>query len=217
VLQDKSVWRLGGNAPVKVDARVIAATNVDIHEALESGALRQDLYYRLNTFVLRIPPLRSRPEEIPLLLEHFIGRFACLYGCPVVPPSQRLVAACMEYSWPGNIRELQSFTQRLLVQGDEERSIQELQGAARVMTGSADTASSPPEPSLTNLKKLGRQVKSSAEKPAIEKILQETRFNRKAAARRLKISYKGLLRKLREYDLDGKTARLSHANLEIHG
>jgi transcriptional regulator with PAS, ATPase and Fis domain len=217
VLQDKIVCRLGGNTTIRVEARVIAATNVDICEALESGALRQDLYYRLNTFVLRIPPLRSRPEEIPHLLDYFVRRFAGLYGCPPVPPSQKLIAACMEYSWPGNIRELQSFTQRFLIQGDEERSINELRGVGRVMTGHSVAADSTEEDSLTNLKKLGRQVKSSAEKPAIEKILQETRFNRKAAARRLKISYKGLLRKLREYDLDGKTTRLSNGNLEIHG
>jgi len=217
VLQDKAVCRLGGNAPVRVDARVVAATNVDINEALESGALRQDLYYRLNTFVLRIPPLRSRPEEIPLLLEHFIGRFASLFGCPIVAPSERLLAACLEYSWPGNIRELQSFTQRFLIQGDEERSLQELQGSARPILGSALADSSSQDAPSTNLKKLSRKVKSSAEIPAIEKVLQETRFNRKAAARRLKISYKGLLRKLREYDLDGKTARLSGQNAEMHG
>jgi DNA-binding NtrC family response regulator len=217
VLQDKTVCRLGGNIPVIVEARVIAATNVDIHEALESGALRQDLYYRLNAFVLRIPPLRSRPEEIPLLLEHFIRRFARLYGCPVVLPSPSLVAACLEYSWPGNIRELQSFTQRFLIQGDEERSIQELRLESGVTMVSAGADSSPEETPSTNLKNLTRKVKSNVEKPAIEKALQETRFNRKAAARRLKISYKGLLRKLREYDLDGKTARLSDQNVEIHG
>ena len=217
VLQDKTICRLGGNTTIRVEARVIAATNVDICEALESGALRQDLYYRLNTFVLRLPPLRSRPEEIPLLLDHFLRRFSRLYGCPDVSPSQSLIAACMEYSWPGNIRELQSFTQRFLIEGDEERSINELRGVGRVMTGHPVAADSPEEASLTDLKKIARQVKSSAEKPAIEKILQETRFNRKAAARRLKISYKGLLRKLREYDLDGKTSRLSNGNLEIHG
>jgi len=217
VLQDKTVCRLGGNSMVNVDARVIAATNVDISEALETGALRRDLYYRLSTMVLRIPPLRSRPEEIPLLLEHFIGRFAHLYGCPVVSPSQNLVAACLEYPWPGNIRELQGFTQRFLIQGDEERSIQELRGTSRVLTGHPAVENSPGETSATNLKKLTRQIKTSAEKPAIEKILQETRFNRKAAARRLQISYKGLLRKLREYDLDGKTARLSNNDVELHG
>ncbi len=218
VLQDNTVCRLGGSTPIKVGTRVIAATNVDICEALESGALRQDLYYRLNTFVLRIPPLRNRLEEIPVLLEHFIERFARLYGSPVVSPSQRLVAACLEYPWPGNVRELQSFTQRFLIQRDEERSLQELQKSGKVMTGNSAAGTPPGETSLTNLKKIGRQVKCSAEKPAIEKILQETRFNRKAAARRLQISYKGLLRKLREYDLDGKTARLSSGgNIEMHG
>jgi len=217
VLQDKTVCRLGGNTPVKVEARVIAATNIDICEALESGALRQDLYYRLNTFVLRVPPLRSRPEEIPSLLNHFIGRFAPLYGCRIALPSPRLIAACLQYPWPGNIRELQSFTQRFLIQGDEELSIRELQKGATASTGSIDANDSLRETSFTNLKKLGREVKCSAEKPAIEKVLQETRFNRKAAARRLKISYKGLLRKLREYELDGKTSRLSGQAAEIHG
>ncbi len=162
VLQDKTVCRLGGSAPIQVGARVVAATNVDICEALESGALRQDLYYRLNTFVLRIPPLRNRPEEIPVLLGHFIERFARLYGCPAAPPSQRLVAACLEYSWPGNVRELQSFTQRFLIQGDEDRSLQELQGSGRIMMGHPVAVDSPAESSETNLKKLGRQVKSSA-------------------------------------------------------
>ena len=217
VLQDKTVCRLGGSATVKVEARVIAATNIDICEALESGALRQDLYYRLNTFVLRVPPLRSRPEEIPALLNHFIARFAPLYDRPITLPSTRLLAACLQYPWPGNIRELQSFTQRFLIQGDEELSIQELRKAATLSTGIADASDSLREPSFMTLKKLGHAVKCNAEKPAIEKVLQETRFNRKAAARRLKISYKGLLRKLREYELDGETSRLSSQAVEFHG
>jgi two-component system, NtrC family, response regulator AtoC len=217
VLQDKTVCRLGGSTTVKVEARVIAATNVDIREALESGALRHDLYYRLNTFVLRVPPLRSRPEEIPALLNHFIVRFAPLYGCQATTPSTRLLAACLQYPWPGNIRELQSFTQRFLIQGDEELSIRELQKTATVSTGSAAASDAIREASFTSLKKLGRTVKCNAEKPAIEKVLQETRFNRKAAARRLKISYKGLLRKLREYELDDKTSRLSSQAAEIQG
>jgi two-component system response regulator AtoC len=217
VLQDKTVCRLGGSTTVKVEARVVAATNIDICEALESGALRQDLYYRLNTFILRVPPLRSRPEEIPALLSHFIARFAPLYGCQITSPSTRLISACLQYPWPGNIRELQSFTQRFLIQGDEELSIRELQKAETASIRVTDASDSLRETSFTNLKKLGRSVKCSAEKPAIEKVLQETRFNRKAAARRLKISYKGLLRKLREYELDDKTSRLPSQAAEIHG
>lgn len=217
VLQDKTVCRLGGNTTVKVEARVIAATNIDIREALESGALRQDLYYRLNTFVLRVPPLRSRPEEIPALLNHFIRRFAPQYGSQVALPSSRFIAACLQYPWPGNIRELQSFTQRFLIQGDEELSIRELQTSSSVSAGVPVASDALCETSSMSLKKLGRNVKCSAEKPAIERVLQETRFNRKAAARRLQISYKGLLRKLREYELDGKTSRLSGQAAEIHG
>lgn len=217
VLQDKSVCRLGGNTSVKLEARVIAATNIDICEALESGAFRQDLYYRLNTFVLRLPPLRARPEEISPLFQHFIAHFARLYGCPDVCPSPQLLAACLGYSWPGNIRELQSFTQRFLIQGDENRSIQELRGPGTAMTRAVGPAEPTLEAPTTNLKRIGRTVKCGAERPAIEKMLQETRFNRKAAARRLQISYKGLLRKLREYDLDGKTVRSTNHNLEFHG
>jgi len=112
---------------------------------------------------------------------------------------------------------LQSFTQRFLIQGDEELSVRELQKASTLNTGIADASDALRETSLMTLKKLGRTVKCNAEKPAIEKVLQETRFNRKAAARRLKISYKGLLRKLREYELDDKTSRLSSQAAEIHG
>src|SRR5258708_35214055 len=155
VLQDNTVCRLGGSTPIKVGARVIAATNVDIGEALESGALRQDLYDRLSSFVLRIPPLRNRLEEIPVLPEHFIERFARLYGSPVVSLSQRLVAACLEYPWPGNVRELQSFPQRFLIQRDEERSLQELEESGKGMTGNSAASPPPAETSFTNFKKLG--------------------------------------------------------------
>ena len=84
VLQDKAILRLGANTSIRVDVRIIAATNVNVFEALESGALREDLYYRLNTFVISVPPLRLRQVEIPFLIEHFIGRFATDYGCPAI-------------------------------------------------------------------------------------------------------------------------------------
>jgi DNA-binding NtrC family response regulator len=151
------------------------------------------------------------------LLNHFLARFAPLYGCQFAVPSSRLIAACLQYPWPGNIRELQSFTQRFLIQGDEELSLRELQTAATVSTGATVASDALRETSFMSLKKLGRNVKCNAERPAIEKVLQETRFNRKAAARRLQISYKGLLRKLREYELDDKTSRLSSQAAEIHG
>src|SRR5258708_10462248 len=109
-----------------------------------------------------MPRRRNRWEEIPVLLNFFTEGFARLYGSPVVSPSQRLVAACLEYPWPGNVRELQSFTQRFLIQRDEERSLQELQKSGKVMTGNSAAATPPGETSLTNLKKIGRQVNDTA-------------------------------------------------------
>lgn len=216
VLQDKVYCRIGGHESLNADVRVIAATNVDISEALESGRLRRDLYYRLNAFTLRLPPLRSRPDEIPILLDHFIKRFAADYEREVTPRSRRLTAACMEYPWPGNIRELQNFVQRLLIQEDEEQAIKDLQGYEHSMTEGHAAVQPRKEATPIDLKELGRQLKSKTEKPTIEKALQETRYNRKAAARQLKISYKGLLLKLREYGLDGKNP-LGGADLAIQG
>jgi transcriptional regulator with PAS, ATPase and Fis domain len=204
VLQDRIYSRIGGHELLEANSRVIAATNVDISQALEAGRLRQDLYYRLNAFTLRLPPLRSRVDEIPLLLNYFATQFAADYDREPFCFSRRLREACMDYSWPGNIRELQNFVQRLLIQGDEEQAIRELQ----VPGYSGAHAISRPvirEIATIDLKELGRQLKSKAEKPTIEKALQDTRYNRKAAARQLKISYKGLLLKLREYGLDGKS------------
>ena len=206
VLQDRIYSRVGGHELLEANSRVIAATNVDISQALESGRLRQALYYRLNAFTLRISPLRSRADEIPFLLDYFAKRFAADYDREHTGFSPRLQLACMDYPWPGNVRELQNFVQRLLIQGDEEQAIRELQGfersedAEHVVSGAHAKEATP-----LDLKQLARELKSRAEKPTIEKALQDTRYNRKAAARQLKISYKGLLLKLREYGLDGKS------------
>lgn len=216
VLQDKVYCRIGGHELRRANARVIAATNIDIPEALESGKLRRDLYYRLNAFTLRLPPLRARRDEIPLLLDHFVKRFATDYDREIAPLSRRLTAACMEYPWPGNIRELQNFVQRFLIQDDEGQALKELQCYEYSTAHEPAAIEMNKEAGAIDLKELGRQLKSRTEKPTIEKALQETRYNRKAAARQLKISYKGLLIKLREYGLDGKNP-LNGPDLAIQG
>src|ERR1700736_1082226 len=163
VLQDRIYSRVGGHELLEANSRVIAATNVDISQALESGRLRQDLYYRLNAFTLRIPPLRSRVDEIPFLLDYFVKRFAGDYDREPAGFSRRLQAACMEYPWPGNVRELQNFVQRFLIQGDEEQAICELQGYGHL--GDAEHAISrihAREATSMDLKELGRQLKSRA-------------------------------------------------------
>jgi two-component system, NtrC family, response regulator AtoC len=201
VLQDQQFSRLGGRTVIKVDVRILAATNIDIPEALASKRLREDLYYRLNAFTLQVPPLRERKEEIPILLKHFMGHMAERYARPPLPLSPTLLQACQEYSWPGNLRELNNFVKRYLVLGDEKLAIHEL-------TPKKDGGGAPFDPtprsgseSSGGLKSLSRNAKDEAEAEAIAKALDETNWNRKQAAVLLKISYKALLYKIRQYGI----------------
>ena len=93
--------RLGSRSVVKVDVRILAATNINIPEALATKRLREDLYYRLNAFTLSLPPLRERKEEIPILLKHFMSRMSELYARPPLPLSQIMLEACLNHPWPG--------------------------------------------------------------------------------------------------------------------
>jgi DNA-binding NtrC family response regulator len=209
VLQDQQFSRLGSRSVVKVDVRILAATNINIPEALSSKRLREDLYYRLNAFTLHIPPLRERKEEIPILLKHFMTRLSEQYARPPLPFSPDLMQACMSYPWPGNLRELGNFVKRYLVLGDEKLAIHELQprsdgsGAQFEPGPSRSTPDSP-----GGLKGLARSAKDEAEAEAIAKALDETNWNRKQAAAILQISYKALLYKIRQYGIaqQGKIA-----------
>src|SRR5712672_3018807 len=127
VLQDQQFSRLGSRSVIKVDVRILAATNINIPEALASKRLREDLYYRLNAFTLSLPPLRERKEEVPILLKHFMSRMSELYGRPPLPLSPSLLLACANYPWPGNLRELNNFLKRYLILGDENLAVAELQ------------------------------------------------------------------------------------------
>ncbi|HVZ18929.1 MAG TPA: sigma-54 dependent transcriptional regulator [Terriglobales bacterium] len=202
VLQDQQFSRLGSRNIVKVDVRIIAATNIDIPRAIAEKKLREDLYYRLNGFTISLPPLRERKEEIGILLRHFISQVAESYGRPSMTVSPRLMEACERYSWPGNLRELGNFVKRFLILGDEELAINELQAGGPLATGSggAFATSSP-----SGLKGLVRNVKDEAEIEAISKALEQTNWNRKKAAALLKISYKALLYKIRQYDIQRAT------------
>src|SRR6202166_2469557 len=126
VLQDQQFSRLGSRSMIKVDVRILAATNINIPEALANKRLREDLYYRLNAFTLQVPPLRERKEEIPILLKHFMARMSEHYARPPLPYSSELMQACLNYPWPGNVRELNNFVKRYLVLGDDKLAINEL-------------------------------------------------------------------------------------------
>src|SRR3974390_3120634 len=199
VLQDGQFSRLGGRHPVKVDVRVLAATNINISEAIANKMFREDLYYRLSGFVMHMPSLRQRSEEIPMMLRHFMIQVAEKYACPLLPISPRLVKACESYAWPGNIRELENFVKRYLVLGDEDAAVAELE---KVMEPTAVPVPAPrPEPVNADLKQMVKILKNEAEMEAIAAALEENGWNRKRAATVLNISYKALLYKIRQYDI----------------
>src|SRR6202162_5334714 len=212
VLQDQSFSRLGSRSVIKVDVRILAATNIDIPQSLAAKRLREDLYYRLNAFTLQLPPLRERKEEIPVLLKHFMTHMAERYARPQLPLSPQLLEACMAHSWPGNLRELNNFLKRYLILGDEHLAAAELQprhdgnggAAARADAGTKSGDSG------GGLKSLARSAKDEAEGEAIRQTLEQTNWNRKQAAAILQISYKALLYKIRQYGIaEAKSHKLS--------
>jgi two-component system response regulator AtoC len=207
VLQDQQFSRLGSRSVIKVDVRILAATNINIPQALANKSLREDLYYRLNAFTLSLPPLRDRKEEIPILLKHSMTRMAERYARAPLPLSPALLQACQDHSWPGNLRELNNFLKRYLILGDEALAVTELlpkndsSGGAKADAARADAG---------GLKSLARGAKDEAEAQAIARALEQTNWNRKQAAVILQISYKALLYKIRQYGIaETKSHKLS--------
>ncbi len=198
VLQDGSFSRLGSRTSVKVDVRVIAATNIDIKAAIAQKTFREDLYYRLNGFTLKMPPLRERIEEIPILAAHFMRKVAAKYERDPLPISPALMQAFTSYSWPGNLRELENSIKRYIILNDEQAIIEEL-----IPPQSTEAATPGAEQSdgSGSLKHLVRNLKDGAESAAIARTLEGTGWNRKAAASDLQISYKALLYKIKQYNL----------------
>jgi two-component system response regulator AtoC len=199
VLQDGQFSRLGSRSVVKVDVRILAATNINIPEALANKRLREDLYYRLNAFTLSLPPLRDRKEEIPILLKHAMAQMAERYARPPLPLSPMLLQACQDHSWPGNLRELNNFLKRYLILGDENLAAAELQPRNDGGGNSGDASARSGDSG--GLKSLARSAKDEAEAMAITQALEQTNWNRKQAAVILQISYKALLYKIRQYGI----------------
>jgi formate hydrogenlyase transcriptional activator len=123
VLQEHEFERVGGREPIRVDVRVIAATNRDLTAAVADGVFRQDLFYRLNVFPVEMPPLRDRPEDIPVLVEYFIGRYGRKAGKTFRRVSKRTLERLQSYPWPGNVRELQNVIERSVIVSDTDEFI----------------------------------------------------------------------------------------------
>lgn len=196
VAQEHKFFRLGARSPVSIDVRILAATNINITEAIKSGKLRLDLYYRLNTFSIQMPPLRHRREEIPALLKLFMRRVAHRYGRHPRPFTDEFIGVCARHLWPGNVRELYNLVTRHLILGDESAIISELRaGKQEIATAVAHTDGK-------DLKEIVRNLKGATEAQVILDTLEQTSWNRREAARVLNISYKALVYKTRQYGLE---------------
>jgi two-component system response regulator AtoC len=203
VLQDFRFARVGGHGLIDVDARVIAATNRDLEHAMARGEFREDLYYRLNVVEIRIPPLRERREEIPLLVASFLSRFNAQYG-RTKRLSPETLTRLMEHAWSGNVRELENVIRRMVVLTDGEQAFETL--VARGRNGHA--AASRPAPLVTeSLREIARRGAREAERKALEEVLERVHWNRAEASRVLKVSYKTLLNKISECGLTPPSRR----------
>ncbi|HEU5409584.1 MAG TPA: sigma-54 dependent transcriptional regulator [Candidatus Acidoferrales bacterium] len=209
VLQDQQFSRLGGRRIITVDVRIIAATNIDINKALERKTFRADLYYRLNTITLHVPPLRERREDIPLFIDHFVDLLSVQLGCAPRPLSARAMQACLEYSWPGNVRELKSFICRHLVLQDDETLVAEL-----LSISGPGAASQQGSTQASGLKPRIASIRAEAEKQLIEECLRKSRWNRTETARALHISTKTLWNKMRQYGITDSSRRGDLSNGE---
>src|SRR5262245_30752284 len=145
VLQDRQFTRLGSNRPIDANVRVLAATNRNLEAMMRAGNFREDLYYRLQVIELRVPALRDRREEIVSLVEFFLAKYARVYRRPPLRPSQLLIETILDYSWPGNIRELENMMKRFVVLQDESLVLSEL-AHAKEMAAAAHAAAPPPSP-----------------------------------------------------------------------
>jgi two-component system response regulator AtoC len=209
VLQDGEFSRLGGESDVKVDTRIIAATNRNLEQAVRQGEFREDLYYRLNVVTILLPPLRDRIDAVPLLTEHFLQMYNEQYRKDVKQLSAETMRVLMGYHWPGNVRELENMIKRMVVLGNEQAVLQEIANreepaAPDAGDGLFDLAAIGADFTSgkgLDLKAISKRAAQIAEKRVIERVLGQTRWNRKEAAERLQISYKALLYKMKENGL----------------
>jgi two-component system response regulator AtoC len=236
VLQDGEFARLGGRQDVRVDVRVVAATNRDLDSAVAGGQFREDLFFRLNVVCITLPPLRQRRDEIPVLTEYFLRRYAEHYNKPPLALATDTMRLFAEYDWPGNVRELENLVKRMVILGSDTAIRRDVADAIAgrsprvspipaLQAPSADPPGAstpqaagapappgaPPAPAPVapqraqitgSLKDIGRNAAREAERELIFRTLQHTRWNRREAAEILGISYKALLYKIKEAELD---------------
>src|SRR5207249_1815409 len=190
-LQEREIERLGSSATIPVDTRIIAATNRDLQKALEEGLLREDLYYRLNVILLRVPPLRERMDDVPILAMHFLRKYAAREHSSMSSIAEEALSVLLSYSWPGNVRELENAIERAVVLGKgEQLRAQDL--PPQVHRGGDDER--PLIPAHLTLEEI--------EKLAIAQALRLTGGNKSEAAERLGIHRTSIYDKMRRYGIE---------------
>jgi two-component system response regulator AtoC len=177
-------------------ARLICSTSRNLEEEMRGGRFREELYFRINGVCLRLPPLRHRREDLPLLVGHFQRKYEAQFGRARRKLSPRLLELMAQHSWPGNIRELENAVKKVVALGDEQVAVEDLEGAL------AGQRSNGGHNGTLSLKEAARAASRQAERELILKALTRTRWNRKRAAQELQISYKALLYKLKQIGMD---------------
>ncbi len=213
VLQEKEFERVGGAATIKVDVRVVAATNADLEALMARGAFREDLYYRLNVIPIVIPPLRERREAIPFLVEHFLAKYDAEYGKAVRKMSREVLDALVEYDWPGNVRELESCIERAVVlsqDGTVSMNLLPVSILSRREKHALSAPGGPPEEvvgaMVSGLRAAGTgnlygEVTGRVEKCLLEEVLRSNDGVQTRSARELGLSRNTLRRKMKEYGI----------------
>jgi two-component system response regulator AtoC len=195
-LQEEEIRRIGDNASIKIDVRVIAATLRDLGEDIRTGHFREDLFYRLNVLPIALPPLRERREDIPALIDHFVQRYGARHpGSPVTGVSADAMKLLCAYAWPGNIRELENAIERAMVLCD---------GTEVEPAMLSEALRATPDPIQHHLGGADLSIKRTTrivEEELIRRALAETHGNRTNAAKLLEISHRALLYKIKEYGL----------------
>src|SRR4030042_2116177 len=207
VLQDGMFSRLGGNGDVAVDTRVIATTKDHLEETVKEGRFREDLFFRVNVINITVPPLRDRKEQILPFSQYYLNFYKKKYGREVPSFSSMTIHALKEHARPGNIRELENMVKRIVLFGEEDTVLRNISGQG--LEDGRDPKSpddlllhASAEDKSLNLKEVGKKAAEIAEKEIIQSTLQETHWNRKQAAKLLRVSYKALLYKIQKYHLD---------------
>lgn len=211
VLEQQEFVRVGGIHNIHVDVRIICATNRDLESGLRERTFRDDLFYRLNEITLLLPTLRERPEDIPLLVNHFLEKYSNVYGKSLTHLSAEVINLLVAFNWPGNVRQLENMIKQVVVRDDETiigdliaASGQQPSLPAMPNPHSAPVAVSVPggEESSLSLKSRIGSIVAREERKLIGEVLNKTNWNRRKAAEILEISYRSLLYKIKDYNLN---------------